>query len=85
MKAQATRFRWTVFAAACGTSWLLYLHRYIFALIKPKLVEEWELDKAELGLLDSAFSAFYTGFQVPLGILTDVIGAHFVLTASTLR
>jgi hypothetical protein len=33
-----TGVRWVVFGQACGTSWLLYLHRYTFALIKPELV-----------------------------------------------
>jgi ACS family glucarate transporter-like MFS transporter len=65
---------------ACGTSWLIYLHRYVFALIKPKLSAEWDLKKDELGLLDSAFSVFYTGMQVPLGIAADVWGVHLVLT-----
>lgn len=59
---------------------MLYLHRYTFALIKPKLVDEWQLGNDQLGLLDSAFSIFYTGFQVPLGILTDVLGVHLMLT-----
>lgn len=75
-----THFRWAVFVMACGTSWLLYLHRYIFALIKPELVREWDLGKDELGLLDSAFSIFYTGFQIPLGVATDVLGVHLMLT-----
>ncbi|MBL8825793.1 MAG: hypothetical protein JNM18_02325 [Planctomycetaceae bacterium] len=35
-----TNIRWIVFGLASSTSWLLYLHRYAFALIKPKLVEE---------------------------------------------
>ncbi len=65
---------------ACGTSWLLYLHRYIFALIKPVLVEEWDLGKDELGLLDSAFSVAYTGFQIPLGVATNAFGVHLMLT-----
>lgn len=78
---QPTHYRWTVFSLAFGTSWLLYLHRYIFALIKPKLQEEWGLGKDELGLLDSAFSLFYTGFQIPIGIAVDAIGVHFILTA----
>ena len=30
-----TRVRWIVFALGCSTSWMLYLHRYTFALIKP--------------------------------------------------
>jgi sugar phosphate permease len=75
-----THFRWVVFALACGTSWLLYLHRYSFALIKPKLVEQWQLDKTELGLLDGAFSFALTGFQIPLGVAADTYGVRLVLT-----
>ncbi|MBI2479220.1 MAG: MFS transporter, partial [Planctomycetia bacterium] len=75
-----THFRWNIFVVACGTSWLLYLHRYIFGLIKPVLVEEWQLGKDELGLLDSAFSISYTGFQIPLGVATNAFGVHGMLT-----
>ena len=48
-----TNVRWAVFTLACGTSWLLYLHRYLFALIKADLVKQWHLSKTELGFLDS--------------------------------
>ncbi|MDG2129389.1 MAG: MFS transporter [Fuerstiella sp.] len=75
-----TRFRWTVFAMACGTSWMLYLHRYMFALIKPELKQQWNLGSDELGYLDSAFSLCYLVFQIPLGALADVAGAHLILT-----
>lgn len=74
-----TRFRWVIFALACATSWLLYLHRYTFALIKPYLQDEWQLTKADLGLLDGAFFFFYTTCQIPCGALTDAFGAHFAL------
>jgi len=77
---QPTHFRWNVFVLACGTSWLLYLHRYIFALIKPLLADEWQMSKGELGLLDSAFSLAYSGFQIPLGIATNALGVHVMLT-----
>ena len=76
-----TNVRWVVFGLACGTSWLLYLHRYVFALIKPELVEQWKLGKDDLGLLDSAFSATSTIFQFPLGAAADVFGVHLVLTS----
>lgn len=78
--AKPTGFRWTVFGLACATSWLLYLHRYAFALIKPELVREWKLDKVELGLLDSAFSFSSTFFQFPLGVAADLWGVRIVLT-----
>ncbi|MCH7989932.1 MAG: MFS transporter, partial [Planctomycetes bacterium] len=57
----------------------MYLHRYTFALIKPKIKEEWQLDNFETGLLDSAFQACYSVFQVPSGILVDATGAHLFL------
>ena len=79
-----TNVRWVVFALGFGTSWMLYLHRYTFALIKPKLVEEWDIGKDELGILDSVFSTCYTTAQLPLGILGDLAGAHLVLTAMIL-
>jgi MFS transporter, ACS family, glucarate transporter len=75
-----TNVRWAVFGLACGASWLLYLHRYAFALIKPELVKEWNLGKDELGLLDSAFSMAATVFQFPLGAVADLLGVHLVLT-----
>ncbi len=75
-----TSVRWSVFAIACGTSWLLYFHRYTFALIKPELQEEWGLGKDELGLLDSAFYTSYSLFQIPLGIAGDALGVRLMLT-----
>ncbi len=79
-----TNVRWTVFGLAAGASWLLYLHRYTFAVIKPELVKEWELTKTELGLLDSAFSFTATVFQLPLGIAADALGVRLVLTGLVL-
>ncbi|HJN09421.1 MAG TPA: MFS transporter [Pirellulaceae bacterium] len=75
-----THFRWNVFVMACGTSWLLYLHRYIFGLIKPVLKEEWDLGNDDLGLLDGAFQLTYTMFQIPLGVATNAFGVHLMLT-----
>jgi ACS family glucarate transporter-like MFS transporter len=74
-----TNVRWMVFVLGCGTSWFLYLHRYTFALIKPKIKDEWQLDNTELGLLDSAFQVCYSVFQVPSGLLVDATGAHLFL------
>ncbi len=79
-RARPTNVRWAVFALTFGTSWLLYLHRYSFAIIKPELQKEWGLGKDELGYLDSGFSLFYSLLQFPLGIVSDVLGVHLVLT-----
>lgn len=78
--ARPTHVRWQIFILACFSSWLLYLHRYTFALIKPALVEEWNLGKDQLGLLDSAFFLPYTLFQIPLGVATTAWGVHLMLS-----
>lgn len=59
---------------------MLYLHRYVFGLIKPTLAEEFDLSKTELGLLDSGFAVFYSSCQVPMGIAVDAVGVQLVLT-----
>jgi hypothetical protein len=38
---------------------MMYLHRYMFALIKPELKQQWNLGNDQLGYLDSAFSLCY--------------------------
>ncbi len=75
-----TNIRWGVFSLAFGTSALLYLHRYVFAFIKPTLAKEWDLSNTELGRIDSAFSICYTLFQFPLALAADALGVHLVLT-----
>jgi sugar phosphate permease len=80
MATNPTNVRWVVFGLASTTSWLLYLHRYVFALLKPKLEQEWGLDNVQLGLLDSAFSLTATLFQFPLGVAADAVGVRIVLT-----
>lgn len=74
-----TNVRWVIFTLACGTSWVLYLHRYALGLIKPALAEQYGWSKKELGLLDSVFNFFYAAFQLPGGILADAFGAHYFL------
>ena len=76
-----TRFRWIVFALSCTTSWMLYLHRYMFALIKPELADEWNMDTADFGWLDFTFTALYTFPQFLMGVLGDMVGVRIVLTA----
>jgi sugar phosphate permease len=76
---KATRVRWTVMVLGCTTSWLLYLHRYTFSLIKPELAKEFGLDPNQLANLGVVFSTCYGIFQVPMGILVDLAGVHLYL------
>ncbi len=77
-----TRARWLVFALGCGTSWFLYVHRYSFGLIKSDLVRNLGLTGDQLGDLDAAFFACYAFFQIPLGLVVDLLGVHLFLGVS---
>jgi ACS family glucarate transporter-like MFS transporter len=82
MAKRPTQVRWLVFALSCGTSWLLYLHRYSWGVIKPALKQENPtLSDVDLGWLDAAFNATYALGQIPGGLAGDCWGARTVLTA----
>jgi len=74
-----TNVRWQVFGLSCGASWILYLHRYVFALIKPALAQEWDVDLVSLGAMDSVFYASYLVCQVPSGLAADLVGSRLFL------
>src|SRR6516165_4424908 len=75
-----TGVRWLIFVLACLTSWLLYLHRYAWGVIKPDVKQEYHFTDVELGWLDSVFMMTYGLGQVPGGLAGDVWGPHAVLT-----
>ena len=80
-----TRVRWLVFTLACAASWLLYLHRYAWGIIKPAFrAENPGLDDIEVGWLDSAFLATYAIGQVPGGMAGDRFGPRAVLSVLAL-
>ena len=74
-----TRVRWLVFSLACGSSWILYLHRYTWNFIGPELEKTHGFSKTELGTLFSLFNPSYGLLQIPSGILADLVGPHLFL------
>lgn len=75
----ATYVRWLVFGLACSTSWMLYLHRYTWNIIRPELEREYKLSNTALEGIFTAFYAGYAFFQIPSGIACDLFGAHLFL------
>ncbi len=71
-----TNVRWLIFTLACGTSFLLYLHRYTWNFIGVFLIEDYGFSNKELGALASFFNASYSTSQIPSGLICDAIGAH---------
>jgi len=81
---QPTRVRWLVFALCGSTSFLLYLHRYTWGMIKPYVAEEFDWDYTTLSMLDSCFNLSYGLGQIPFGILGDWFGPGVVLGSTIL-
>jgi MFS family permease len=79
-----TNVRQLIFALACGTSLLLYLHRYTWVFVKRDVREEFGWDNTTLGWLDGLFGLSYGVAQVPAGALCDWFGAHVLLGSSIL-
>lgn len=77
-----TGVRWLIFTLACTTSWMLYVHRYAWGVIKPEIRKEYGLSADELGWLDFAFQPTYGLFQVPGGLAGDLWGTHLILSGS---
>src|SRR5262245_57529829 len=76
-----TRVRWLILGLACATSWLLYVHRYSWGIIKKSLkTENAALTDLNLGWIDSGFMACYALGQVPVGLAGDVLGPRLVLS-----
>lgn len=70
-----------VFSLAATTSFLLYLHRYTWNLVRPELEAEYQLSNTQLEALGSAFFFPYAIGQIPGGILCDLFGPHLFLVA----
>jgi MFS transporter, ACS family, glucarate transporter len=76
----ATRIRWTIFALSCGTSFLLYLHRYSWNIVGPKLQDQFSFSNTQTAFLFSLFYYTYAAGQIPSGIIIDRFGPHRFLT-----
>lgn len=74
-----TRRRWIVFVLACTTSFLLYLHRYTWNLIRPELQSEYGFSNTQLEAIGTSFYFTYGIGQVPSGIVADLFGPHVFL------
>ena len=75
-----TRVRWLIFVLIGAASWLLYLHRYSWGVIKPAFhLENPGITPTEMGWLDSAFLATYAIGQTPGGLAGDIYGTQTIL------
>lgn len=78
-RVQATTRRHIVFFLAATTSFLLYLHRYTWNVIRPQLEQEYGFSNTTLAALGTTFYATYAFGSVPTGVAANYFGPHIVL------
>jgi ACS family glucarate transporter-like MFS transporter len=74
-----TRVRWLILALACGSSFLLYLHRYTWGFVKDDLQKSMGWSQDQIGWLDGVFYGTYAVGQVPSGMIADRWGTRWLL------
>ena len=77
-----TNVRWLIFALACLASYINYVHRYAWGVVKPYLQAEYQLNNIQVGWLDSAFNLSYALCQFPGGLAGDLIGPRMMITVA---
>ncbi len=74
-----TSIRYVILLLACFTSFFLYLHRYTWNIVGPKLEQEYGFSSTAVGAIHTCFSASYGFGQIPSGMLSDFFGPHVFL------
>ena len=81
MSEKPTRVRHSVLFVVCLVYLITYLDRVNISVAAPLIMKDFNINKLEWGLILSVFSWTYASFQIPIGMLSDKIGARSVLAA----
>lgn len=84
LRKHTSKYRWVVFAAVLFTYFLIVSQRTAPGLITDHLMHEFKISASTIGLLASIQFLAYAGFQVPIGIWSDRLGANRFLVIGTL-
>jgi sugar phosphate permease len=79
-----TGVRYLVVAAACSLSLLGYVHRQAFAGGASEIMRDFGMGDQQMGYYWAAFLIAYGLFQVPCGMLSDVLGTRHLLAVLVL-
>ncbi|MDR3563598.1 MAG: MFS transporter [Negativicutes bacterium] len=74
-----TKVRRWVLVVVCLVYLITYLDRVNISVAAPLMMKDFNLNKLEWGLVLSVFSWTYASFQIPIGMLSDRLGARPVL------
>jgi len=78
--ARPTSVRFAIVGLCITMAVLLYVHRFALTPVSVQVREDFKLDDAAFGYVVSAFFFSYAILQVPVGWLSDVLGARITLT-----
>ncbi|MCH2212833.1 MAG: MFS transporter [Fuerstiella sp.] len=79
---QPTNVRWLIFGLASLASYINYVHRYSWGVIKPYMLEDGVVTEEQMGWLDGLIGITYSLGQFPGGLAGDLMGPHLVIPAS---
>ncbi|WP_421383198.1 MFS transporter [Bacillus salacetis] len=83
MEKQNSNFRWVIFASVLFTYLIMASQRTAPGLITDRLMEDFGVTAATIGLVTSIQFFVYTGLQIPMGILADRYGPNIFLIIGT--
>ncbi len=72
--------RWYIFASLASLYFFVYFHRVAPAVIAFDLMQEFEASSGILGLMSAAYFYTYAIVQIPIGVLSDSLGARKTVT-----
>ena len=81
---KSKNLRWWIWALAAFFYFYEYLLRVSPNVMVPELMQAFNIDAAELGILVASFLAVYAPMQLPVGILMDRLGPRLLLTFASL-
>jgi sugar phosphate permease len=73
--------RTTALTLLCVTGVINYLDRSTLSIATPRILEDLHLSRAQMGVLQSAFTSSYGLAQLPIGVLIDKVGPRLLLAA----
>ena len=76
--------RWIIYLISCLLFTFSQFYRSSIAVISPNLVEEFDLDTEDLGLISAAFFYAFAAMQIPVGLYLDRLGPRVLMTALSL-
>ncbi|MDI9646246.1 MAG: MFS transporter [Archaeoglobales archaeon] len=81
--AQKTRYRWLMLMVLSLLYFLAYFHRTSSAVVAKTLMSEFAVSALAISLMASLYFYPYAFMQVPVGFLSDTVGARRTVTVFT--